>query len=116
MDVIKGTSYEGLLSRRARLEQPAPRFGPRAATGSAPAPIYMFGGGFPDPASFPFGGLIDATREMLAAEGKEAMTYGAPLGYQGLRELVVRKTKHFEGFDVAADNVLVTNGSSHALA
>lgn len=114
MEVMKRAEYDALLSRRAQIAQPAPRFGARV--GVATAPRYLFAGGFPDPGSFPLQGLLDATREMLQREGKEAMTYGAPLGYQGLRELVCEKTKHYDGFTISPDNVLITNGSSHALA
>lgn len=114
MDVVTTTSYEALLSRRAKLEAPVARL-PRGNP-SAPAPLYMFGGGFPDPGSFPYQGLIEATREALQHEGADALVYGHQLGYRGLRELVCEKTKYYEGFDISVDNVLITNGSSHAIA
>lgn len=114
MEVVKRANHGELFSQRAKIEQPSPRFGSRAAR--VATPHYQFGGGFPDPGSFPFQGLLDATREMLQREGKDAMTYGAPMGYAGLRDLVVEKTRHYDGFEIAPDNVLITNGSSHALA
>lgn len=114
MDVVTTTSYDSLLSRRAKLESLSPRL-PRSSGGAA-APRYMFGGGFPDPGSFPYQGLIEATRQALAQEGADALVYGHQLGYRGLRELVCEKTKYYEGFEISVDNVLITNGSSHAIA
>src|SRR5207247_8431091 len=52
---------------------------------------YDFGGGFPDPASFPYDGIVEATARMMKAEGAQALTYGTPQGYLGLRELVCHK-------------------------
>lgn len=116
MDVLKTTNYDSMLSRRARLESPAPRLARSARSANALEPLYKFGGGFPDPGSFPYDDLVEATREALDHEGPDALIYGHQLGYQGLRELVCEKTHHYEGFDISVDNVLITNGSSHALA
>ena len=64
-------SFAELLSTRARIGWGAP---------PAARPVvnaeYEFGGGLPDPASFPYDGLIDATIRMIRAEGAEALTYG----------------------------------------
>ncbi len=116
MEAVKTTNYAAMLSRRARIEAPASRLLSRRGATSAAAPLYQFGGGFPDPESFPLQELIEATEVMLRQEGREAMTYGAPFGYPGLRELVCQKTRHYEGYEISPDNVLITNGSSHALA
>ena len=53
-----------------------------------PKPLYEFGGGFPDPASFPYDGMVEATAKMMKAEGADALTYGDAQGYRGLRELI----------------------------
>jgi len=45
----------------------------------------------PDPASFPYDGMVEATRKMMDAEGADALTYGDPQGYLGLRELICHK-------------------------
>ena len=79
-------------------------------------PTYEFGGGFPDPVSFPYEGMIEATARMMANEGAAAMTYGDPQGYRGLRELVCEKYKRFESFSTKPDNIIVANGSGHALS
>ena len=79
-------------------------------------PLYEFGGGFPDPASFPYDGMVEATARVMQSEGAAAMTYGEPQGYRGLRELVCEKYERFEGLKVEPENIIVANGSGHALA
>jgi 2-aminoadipate transaminase len=104
--------FEQLLSTRARI-----------GTGTSVQParpvanaLYEFGGGFPDPVSFPYDGLVEATARMMKAEGAQALTYGDPQGYQGLRELVCHKYGLFEGLKIAPDNLIISNGSGHALS
>jgi len=104
-------SFVELLSTRARIGWGAP-----AAARPVTNALYEFGGGFPDPASFPYDGLIDATARMIRAEGAEALTYGEPQGYRGLRELVCHKYGLFEGLKVGLDNIIIANGSGHALS
>jgi 2-aminoadipate transaminase len=104
--------FEALLSTRARIGWGAPA--PRARP--VQNPLYEFGGGLPDPASFPYDSLVEATARMMKAEGAEALTYGDPQGYRGLRELICRKYDHFEGLKVAPENIIVANGSGHALS
>ena len=104
--------FEELLSTRARI-----------GTGAAAQParpvqsaLYDFGGGYPDPASFPYDGIIEATSAMIKAEGAQALTYGEAQGYRGLRELVCHKYGLFEGLKVTPDNIIISNGSGHALS
>jgi 2-aminoadipate transaminase len=78
--------------------------------------LYEFGGGYPDPESFPYEGMIDATKRMMEAEGPAAMTYGEPQGYRPLRELICHKYERFEGFKAEPENIIVANGSGQALA
>ena len=104
--------FERLLSSRARIGWGGP-VGTQRPTSNA---LYEFGGGFPDPESFPYEGMIEATKQMMTEEGAAAMTYGEPLGYKGLRELIVHKYELFEGLKVPLENIIVTNGSGHALA
>jgi 2-aminoadipate transaminase len=104
--------FDSLLSSRARIGWGVPISTPRPAMN----PLYEFGGGLPDPASFPYDGMVDATERMMKAEGPAAMTYGEPQGYRGFRELVCEKYELFESMKVEPDNILVANGSGHALA
>src|SRR3989440_6378453 len=78
--------------------------------------LYEFGGGYPDPASFPYEGMIEATADMMKAEGAAAMTYGEPQGYRGLRELICHKYDLFEKMKADPENIIVANGSGQALA
>jgi 2-aminoadipate transaminase len=102
--------FEPLLSVRARINVPISTVRP------AMSPLYEFGGGQPDPASFPLDGMLEATARMLKAEGADAMSYGAPDGYLGLRELICHKYQLFEMMKATPENIVVANGSGHALA
>jgi 2-aminoadipate transaminase len=105
-------SFEDLLSVRGRIG----RGGPAAPTRPVLNALYDFGGGFPDPASFPYDGVVEATARMMKIEGAEALTYGDHQGYRGLRELVCHKYELFEGLKVEPENLIVSNGSGHALS
>jgi 2-aminoadipate transaminase len=104
--------FDDLLSSRARIG----RGGPAAPTRPVQHALYEFGGGFPDPASFPYEGIVEATAQMIKVEGAEALTYGDHQGYRGLRELVCHKYELFEGLRVTPENLVVSNGSGHALS
>jgi DNA-binding transcriptional MocR family regulator len=103
---------EHLLSRRALIGWGTPPWTVRPTTNA----LYEFGGGLPDPESFPYEGMIEATKRVLTSdEGPAAMTYGEPQGYRGLRELVCEKYELFEGLKVTPDNIVIANGSGHGL-
>src|SRR2546429_1366377 len=104
--------FEHLLSSRARIGWGAPV----ATARPIASPRYEFGGGYPDPASFPSDDMVEATARMMKAEGAQALTYGDPQGYRGLRELVCHKYRVFEGLEVTPENIFVANGSGHALS
>jgi 2-aminoadipate transaminase len=104
--------WNQLFTSRARLELPTP-FGRPRRVGLA---RYDFGGGRPDPDSFPFDDLVKATADALAAEGRDALTYGDQQGYRGLREWVCHKSKLLENDDIVPEQVLITSGASHALS
>jgi 2-aminoadipate transaminase len=105
-------NFEELLSARARIG-----WGGSVTTVRPVAkPLYEFGGGLPDPASFPYDGMVEATRKMIDAEGAEALTYGDPQGYRGLRELICHKYKFYENLEVTPENIFIANGSGAALS
>jgi 2-aminoadipate transaminase len=104
--------FESLLSRRARIGWGVAVATPRPSMSA----LYEFGGGYPDPASFPYDGMVEATARMVKAEGAAAMTYGEPQGYRGLRELICTKYERFESFKTEPENIIVANGSGQALA
>ncbi|HET9488829.1 MAG TPA: PLP-dependent aminotransferase family protein [Methylomirabilota bacterium] len=105
-------AFESLLAVRARIG-----WGMAVATPRPSQSVrYEFGGGYPDPASFPYDGMVEATARMLKDEGPAAMTYGEPQGYRGLRELICHKYERFEAFRAEPENIIVANGSGQALA
>src|SRR6058998_413059 len=110
LTVMTTSDFESLLSTRARYAVPLTT--PRASMN----PLYEFGGGYPDPVSFPYEGMIEATAKMMAAEGAAAMTYGDPQGYLGLRELICHKYQLFEMMKATPENIVVANGSGQALS
>jgi DNA-binding transcriptional MocR family regulator len=112
MTTRSGDPFESLLSSRARIGWGVAVATPRPSMSA----LYEFGGGYPDPESFPYEGMIDATKRMMAAEGAAAMTYGEPQGYRALRELICYKYERFEGFKAEPENIIVANGSGQALA
>jgi len=103
---------DDLLSTRARIGwgASAPPARPVAEA------LFEFGGGHPDPSSFPYEGMVEATADVMKAEGAAALSYGEPQGYKGLRELVAHKYRLFENLEVPPDDIIVTNGSGHALS
>lgn len=104
-------SFEPLLSIRARIG-----WGQAAPGRPVQHVQYEFGAGYPDPASFPCDGIAEATARVMKLEGAQALTYGEHQGYRGLRELVCRKYDLFEGLKVGPENLIVSNGSGHALS
>jgi 2-aminoadipate transaminase len=112
MTTFASDPFESLLSRRARIGWGVAVATPRPSMSA----LYEFGGGYPDPASFPYDGMVEATANMMKAEGAAAMTYGEPQGYRALRELICTKYERFEGFKADPENIIVANGSGQALA
>jgi len=100
--------FQALLSQRAAK-------GPRPPMGAGPHIRYRFGAGNPDPGSFPYAGLAQATADVMEMDGPDALSYGNVYGYQALREWVCHKHKVFENLDITPDNVLITNGSGDAI-
>ena len=103
---------DDLLSTRARIGWGASAPPARPVADAA----FEFGGGHPDPASFPYEGMVEATADVMKADGAAAFSYGEAQGYKGLRELVAHKYRLFENLEVSPDNVIVSNGSGHALS
>lgn len=105
------TVVDELISERGR------RFGPaRLGNPRASASKISFVAGFPDPASLPKADVIEATRIALEREGEWALQYGAAQGYPGLLDELVTKLGRDQGIAATPDNILITNGSSQALA
>ena len=112
MATTPSVRFDDLLSTRGGIG----RGGPAAPTRPVVNALYEFGGGFPDPASFPYDGIVEATARMMKVEGAEALTYGDHQGYRGLRDLVCRKYELFEGLRVTPEQLIIANGSGHGLS
>ena len=100
--------FQELLSQRAAK-------GPRPPMGGGPGMKFRFSAGNPDPGSFPYHELAQATADVLETDGADALSYGAVYGHQPLREWVCHKLKVFENLDVSPENILITNGSGDAI-
>ena len=53
---------------------------------------------------------------MMKEEGAQALNYGETQGYHALREIVCHKYALFERLEVTPENLIVSNGSGHALS
>src|SRR5688572_17851763 len=83
MATVPTTRWDDLLSSRALIGWQGANT-PRRRNASLTESLYEFGGGLPDPASFPHDAMLEATARMLREVGDDAMTYGEPQGYLGL--------------------------------
>lgn len=100
-----------LLSERAKRYGPARLGNPRASESKI-----SFVAGFPDPGTLPKADVIEATRIALERDGEWALQYGAARGYPGLADELVKKLARDQHIEATSDNILITNGSSQALA
>jgi GntR family transcriptional regulator/MocR family aminotransferase len=90
-------------------------FEPVVTGGEEPPPRYDFRSGIPDATLFPF----DTWRRLLSAElrlrANGPGTYAPPAGHPALRAAVARSLGYGRSVRATADDVLVTNGTQHAL-
>jgi GntR family transcriptional regulator/MocR family aminotransferase len=105
--------------RRAAADPLRPRSGwdftPMPVSSDADPPPYDFRTGIPDAQLFPF----DSWRRLVAAEvrlrANSPGTYAEPSGHPLLRAAVARYLGVARSVRVTADDVVVTNGTQHAL-
>ena len=67
--------------------------------------VISFSRGVPSPDMFPVEQLADCARAAVLEHGRTALNYGAPGGYEPLREWIAAR------HGVTADRILVTPGS-----
>ncbi len=77
--------------------------------------VISFGGGLPNPETFPVDGLIGITEKVLREKGKSALQYGTTEGADALREAIAKRMKEKKGMDITKDNVTIMSGSQQAL-
>jgi 2-aminoadipate transaminase len=76
--------------------------------------IISFGGGLPNPKSFPVKEIGEAVSKVLNENGKEILQYSTTEGYPPLREYVAKRYSK-QGLEVDADEILITNGSQQGI-
>lgn len=77
--------------------------------------LISFGGGLPNPISFPVKQMETAVQKVLEQNGVKALQYSTTEGYGPLREYIAKRYSRWGVDDVTADDILITNGSQQAL-
>jgi DNA-binding transcriptional MocR family regulator len=77
--------------------------------------VAEFGWGHPDPALLPAEALAQAAALTLSRDWRAALAYGADQGPGSLIELLRRRLGQIEGNTPAAEQVMITGGTSQAL-
>ncbi|HKW44242.1 MAG TPA: PLP-dependent aminotransferase family protein [Candidatus Eremiobacteraceae bacterium] len=77
--------------------------------------VISFAGGLPAPELFPVAEFGDACREVLEAQGPEALQYSVTEGYPPLREWIAAYLHETIGLECSADQVLIISGSQQGL-
>ena len=75
----------------------------------------IFGGGLPDPETFPIDELVRAAETALR-EDQWALQYGGVYGYEGLRGLLIEKIQDSDGVPLELEQIVLTSGSAQALS
>ncbi len=77
---------------------------------------FNFGGGMPDPKSFPSQGLAEAAGRVLPRLGETLVRYPDPRGYIGLREIAAERFRKNNGVELPVDSIALTTGSMQAIS
>ncbi len=77
--------------------------------------LISFGGGMPDPATFPVEDLESIMADIFNNSSASAFQYGVTQGIKPLREQIKRLVKETENIDCTEDQINVTSGSQQAL-
>jgi 2-aminoadipate transaminase len=77
--------------------------------------LISFGGGFPDPATFPGPALADILSELIAAGDGSAFQYSPTQGLASVRAYLRERLADLEGLEPADNELLVTSGGIEGL-
>lgn len=78
--------------------------------------IISFGGGIPDPETFPIKKLSEISNDVIMNEYKTALQYGATEGDPELIKQYIRLLEKYEGIEgLTEENLMITTGSQQAL-
>lgn len=76
--------------------------------------IISFGGGFPNPLTFPVEELKEILAELMEEMPEKLLQYGSTAGSVALREQLVKRYKS-QGIDCTIDNLIITTASQQAI-
>ena len=77
--------------------------------------MISFGGGLPNPVSFPVEDINRAAQKVLEENGVQALQYTGAQGYLPLRQFICDRYKKMMDVDFTPDEIIITNGSQQAL-
>ncbi|AET32020.1 aminotransferase, class I [Pyrobaculum ferrireducens] len=81
----------------------------------ATADVISFGGGMPDPSTFPIEDIAKIVAYVLEAYPHKALQYGSTEGVLELRQEIAKFSESFRGIRARPENIIVTVGSQEAL-
>ncbi|MEM0479280.1 MAG: PLP-dependent aminotransferase family protein [Pyrobaculum sp.] len=81
----------------------------------ATADVISFGGGMPDPSTFPVEDIIKIVVYVLEAYPHRALQYGPTEGVAELRQEIAKFSESYYGIKAGPENIIVTVGSQEAL-
>ncbi|MEM4509551.1 MAG: PLP-dependent aminotransferase family protein [Pyrobaculum sp.] len=81
----------------------------------ATADVISFGGGMPDPSTFPVEDIIKIVVHVLEAYPHRALQYGPTEGVAELRQEIAKFSESYYGIKAGPENIIVTVGSQEAL-
>ncbi|AAT43094.1 PLP-dependent aminotransferase family protein [Picrophilus oshimae] len=77
--------------------------------------MISFGGGMPNPETFPIDKIMEITNDVLKNYGKSALQYGTTDGLKLLRDELVKFILKDENIKCGPENIFITTGSQQAL-
>jgi len=77
--------------------------------------LISFGGGFPDPATFPDGALAEILAELIASGDASAFQYSPTQGLASVRAYLRERLAALEGLEPSEGELLVTSGGIEGL-
>ena len=81
----------------------------------ATADVISFGGGMPDPSTFPVEDIAKIVSYVLEAYPHRALQYGSTEGVAELRQEIAKFSESYTGIKARPENIIVTVGSQEAL-
>ncbi|MDT7874693.1 MAG: PLP-dependent aminotransferase family protein [Pyrobaculum sp.] len=81
----------------------------------ATADVISFGGGMPDPSTFPVEDIAKIVSYVLEAYPHRALQYGSTEGVVELRQEIAKFSESYAGIKTRPENIIVTVGSQEAL-